>query len=164
LLTLRNSEGRTELLAISAKYGEELEATRTMQLLHIEREYWQRQGVTWLLFTPSLYAKLVATAIRVGMPFTIGQPVAAPTLIHECVALAPHLAGRSWQQCFDLISRRFSIDTLAAQCVLWQTIWSGHLPGNLARTLRVDEPLELLSCADFWHQNPIASRRTAWSH
>lgn len=164
VLTLRNQTGQAELLAVSAKYGEELTAKRTRQLLQIEREYWQRQGVSWLLLTPDLYTKAVGTAIRVGMPFTIGQPDMAPDLIRGCSALASDLEGRTWLQCCDRISHHFALDTHTAQCALWQSIWSGQLPGNLARMVRKAEPLELLSIADFWRQNPIASRRTSWPH
>ncbi|MDP9877260.1 hypothetical protein J2W25_000878 [Variovorax boronicumulans] len=164
LLTLKNQKGTTELLAVSAKYGEELDAKRTRQLLHIEREYWHRQGVTWLLLTPDLYTKSVSTAIRIGMPFTLGQPDAAPDLIRDCSALASHLDGRTWRESLDLISCRFALDTQSAQCVLWQAIWSGQLPLDLGRMVRMTEPLKLISVANFWQQNPVASRRTSWSH
>jgi hypothetical protein len=87
---------------------------------------------------------------------------AEPDLINRCSALAGDIEGRSWRQCVEMISSRFAVDTHAAQCVMWQSIWSGRLPINLSRALRLNEPLELLSLADFWQQNPIASRRTAW--
>jgi len=164
VLTLRSPTGQTELLAVSAKYCEDLTAKRTRQLLQIEREYWQRQGVSWLLLTPDLYTKAVGTAIRIGMPFTVGQPDVPPVLLNGCSALASHLEGRIWPHCCELISRHFAVDAHIAQCVLWQSIWSGQLPGNLTRMVRMAEPLELLSATDFWQQNPIASRRTAWSH
>lgn len=163
LLTLRNLAGQIELLAVSAKFSEELIAKRTRQLLEIEREYWRRQSVSWLLLTPDLYAKAVSTAIRIGMPFTIGQPDVAPDLINGCAAMASDLEGRTWLQCCDQVSRLFAVTTQTAQSALWQSIWSGRLPGSLARMARVGEPLELLSPADFWEQNPIASRRTSWS-
>lgn len=164
VLTLSSPTGQTELLAVSAKYCEDLTAKRTRQLLQIEREYWHRQGVSWLLLTPDLYSKAVSTAIRVGMPFTIGQPDVPSDLINGCSALASELEGRSWLQCCDRISRLFAVTTETAQCALWQSIWYGRLPGNLARMVRAAGPLELLSTTDFWEQNPIASRRTSWSH
>lgn len=162
VLTLRNQIGRTELLAISVKSAEEISNKRKQELLRIEREYWRRQDVFWLLLTPTLYGALTANSIRIGMPWSIGQPDADPELINRCSALADVIEGRSWRQCVELISSRFAVGTHAAQCVMWQSIWSGRLPVNLTRTLRLNEPLELLSLADFWQQNPIASRRTAW--
>jgi len=164
LLTIRNQAGQPELLAVSAKFSEEVAAKRTRQLLQIEREYWQRQGVSWLLLTPDLYTKAVSTAIRVGMPFTIGQPDVASELINDCSALASDLEGRTWLDCCDRIGRLFAVATQTAQCALWQSIWSGRLPADLARMVRAAAPLELLSPADFWQQNPIASRRTSWTH
>lgn len=164
LLTLSNSMGRSELLAISVKHADELSNKRTLELLRIEREYWRRQDVYWLLLNASLYNDLVANAIRVGMAWTVGQPDVAPELRAACAGLGKEIHGRSSRQCLELISRQLSIDIQAAQCVMWQAIWSGQLPINLSRSMRMNQPVELLSPAAFWQQNPIASRRTAWSH
>jgi TnsA endonuclease N terminal len=154
----------TDLLAISVKHADELSNKRTLELLRIEREYWRRQDVYWLLLNAALYNDLVANAIRVGMAWTVGQPDVAPELRAACAGLAKEIHGRSSRQCLELISRQLSIDIQAAQCVMWQAIWSGQLPINLSRSMRINQPLELLSPAAFWQQNPIASRRTAWSH
>lgn len=67
LLTLFNRMGRSELLAISVKHADELSDKRTLELLRIEREYWRRQDVYWLLLNSTLYNDMVANAIRVGM-------------------------------------------------------------------------------------------------
>lgn len=164
VLTLTNRLGRTELLAISIKSADELANERKLQLLRIEREYWRRQDVYWLLLTSSLYSAPVANAIRIGMPWTIGHPNVAPELTAAGSRLATEINGRPLRQCLEFIGDHLGIDTHAAQCVMWQSIWCGALPVNLSRPLRLNEPLELLSPADFWQQNPIASRRTAWSH
>ncbi|WP_168708566.1 TnsA endonuclease N-terminal domain-containing protein [Hydrogenophaga sp. PAMC20947] len=164
LLTLRNRMGRLELLAISVKSAEDLKNERKLQLLRIEREYWRHQDVFWLLLTPALYAPLVANSIRIGMPWTIGQPDVREELVSACAAMSNEIRGRTAVQFLDLMGSRLCLDSHAAQCVMWQCIWSGALPVNLSRPLRLGEPLELLSPAEFWRQNPIASRRTAWSH
>lgn len=164
LLTLRDGIGRTELLAISVKAVEDLNNERKLQLLRIEREYWRRQDVYWLLLTPALYAALAANAIRIGMPWAVGQPDVSAALQAACLAMAVDIQGRTARQFLDLMGGRLGLDTHAAQCVLWQCIWSGALPINLAKPLRLNEPLELLTPDAFWRQNPIASRRTAWSH
>ncbi|MEO6273189.1 MAG: TnsA endonuclease N-terminal domain-containing protein [Rhodoferax sp.] len=164
LLTLRNRMGRMELLAISVKSPEDLKNDRKLQLLRIEREYWRLQDVFWLLLTPALYAALVANSIRIGMPWAVGQPDVSAELVNACAAMADNARGRSARQFIDLMGARLSLDAQAAQCVMWQCIWSGQLPINLCRPLRLGEPLELMTPAEFWRQNPIASRRTAWSH
>jgi hypothetical protein len=164
LLTLRNRMGRMELLAISVKSAEDLKNERKLQLLRIECEYWRQQDVFWLLLTPALYVPLVANSIRIGMPWTIGQTDVREELVSACAAMSNEIRGRTAVQFLDLMGSRLCLDTHAAQCVMWQCIWSGALPVNLSRPLRLGEPLELLSPAEFWRQNPIASRRTAWSH
>lgn len=162
LLTLKNRIGRAEFLAISIKDADELGDERKLQLLRIEREYWRRQDVFWLLLTPNLYEPLVANAIQIGMPWAVGQPDVGGTLCAACTAMATDIPGRSLRQFLSLMAERLELDMQAAQCVMWQCIWSGALPVNLARPLRVDELLELLTPDQFWRQNPIASRRTAW--
>lgn len=74
------------------------------------------------------------------------------------------IRGSTARQFLDLMGGRLGLDLHAAQCVLWQCIWSGALPINLVKPLRLNEPLELLTPDAFWPRNPIASRRTAWSH
>lgn len=164
LLTLKNRIGRTELLAISVKGDNEITDQRKLQLLRIEREYWRRQDVFWLLLTPTLYTALVGNAIRIGMPWTVGQPDVRADVLATCSAMADDIRGRTVLQFLDLLTRKFGMDMHAAQCVMWQCIWCGGLPINLSRPLRLNEPLELLTPEEFWRQNPIASRRTAWSH
>ncbi len=164
VLTLKNGIGSTELLAISVKAVEDLRNERKLQLLRIEREYWRRQDVYWLLLTPALYATRVANSIRIGMPWTVGQSDVSAVLRAACSAMGTDIRGRTARQFLDLMGGRLGLDLHAAQCVLWQCIWSGALPINLAKPLRLNEPLELLAPDTFWRQNPIASRRTAWSH
>lgn len=164
LLTLKNSLGRTELLAISVKAATELSDQRKLQLLRIEREYWRRQDVFWLLLTPDLYTSLVANAIRIGMPWTVGQPDVASSVLAACARMVAEVHGRTVFQFLQRLVRHLGLDMHAAQCAMWQCIWSGVLPINLSRPLRLNDPLELLTPEEFWRQNPIASRRTAWSH
>lgn len=164
LLTLQNGIGRAELLAVSVKAIEDLRNERKLQLLRIEREYWRRQDVYWLLLTPALYAARVANSIRIGMPWTVGQPDVSAVLRASCLTMGTDIRGRTARQFLDLMGGRLGLDLHAARCVLWQCIWSGALPINLAKPLRLNEPLELLTPDAFWRQNPIASRRTAWSH
>lgn len=164
LLTLKNRIGRTELLAISVKAAAELNNARKLQLLRVEREYWRRQDVFWLLLTSDLYTALVANSIRIGMPWTVGQPDVSTGALAACSAMAADARGRTARHFLELLNRKLGLDTHAAQCVMWQCIWSGALPINLSRPLRLNEPLELLTVEAFWRQNPIVSRRTAWSH
>jgi len=54
VLVLR-SGGRREMVAVAFKPLDVHESPRKIQLLRLEREYWLRRGVTWLLITPKEY-------------------------------------------------------------------------------------------------------------
>lgn len=71
LLTYAAANGRTELLAVSVKHDDELKVPRTRELLAIEREYWRRQDVYWLLISPSLYTRDVAASVLAGLPWWV---------------------------------------------------------------------------------------------
>jgi len=73
LLTLQSPACGYELLAVSVKHDSELCNPRTIELLRIEREYWRRQDVFWLLVSPSLYHSAVANSMRVGMPWAVDE-------------------------------------------------------------------------------------------
>ncbi len=164
LLTVQAPQGKQELLAISVKHQDELLNRRKGELLRLEQAYWHSRKVPWLLLTPTLHDPGVAMAVRMGLPWAIGDAAVDGRLIARCAALAPDIQGRSMRQALPLIGSALALDTSAAQTVLWQSVWCAQLPLNLARPLRPDQPLELMSQDAFWRQNPIASRRSAWTH
>lgn len=164
LITMNNMVGRKELLAVSVKDSSDSLGDRKRQLLHIEREYWRKREVYWLLLTPSLYCPVVAGNVRIGMPWTIGQAMVPLDLISTVPSISHDLTGRTFADCTRHLSQVIGVDQQMALCVLWQSIWSGALPLDLSRPLRPDTSIQLLSSESFWRQNPIASRRTAWTN
>lgn len=165
-LVITRTVGRTELglLAISVKHDDDLDRTRTKQLLRIEREYWVRQQQPWLLLTPSLHHPLVATAVRYGLPWALqASKLDGRRLLASATAI-PALRGRSMRTAIRLICEALDIDPAEAQSVFWQSVWKGELPLDLSRPIRPEQPLEFLSQEAFWLQNPIVSGRSAWTH
>lgn len=164
VLTMTGNAAGPSLLAISVKHQAELTNVRKRELLRIEHEYWQRQGVPWLLLTPALHAPAVGTAIRVGMPWALGQEAVSASLIDGCSALSVRIHGLPMRHVQALVAEALDLDTWSAHAVIWQAIWCGRLPVDLRSPMRPDQPLEILPLDAFWQQNPIASRRSAWAH
>lgn len=162
LLTVATNAGSLELLAISVKADEELSNERKLQLLAIERDYWLRQDVCWLLLTPSLFAQAVAVGVRAGLPWVLGDEVGQVS-DEERHALGAIRGGSTLQSCLAQLAGKLQLDIHAAQRTFWRAVWAGILPIDLARVLRPSDTLRLLPGADFWDQNPLVSRRTAWS-
>jgi hypothetical protein len=163
LLSLAVPGGADELLAISVKHQDELTNSRKVELLELEQAYWRSRGAQWLLLTPVLHDQVVATSVRYGLPWATAAKPVDRAHIASCAELANYIHGRPMRQALPRIGAALAIDDVTAQTVLWQSVWCGELPLNLSRPLRPDQPLELISREMFWRQNPIASRRSAWT-
>lgn len=162
VLTLMSSAGRFELLAISVKHDCELSNPRTLELLRIEREYWRRQDVYWLLLSPSLYSAAVANTVRIGMPWAVDISTTSGELQEGVAACIPSLGRVSLNSIAEEVSCKLQVTKVDALHGFWQAVWSGRVPLDMSRPMRPNEPIALLSTAEFWRQNPIVSRRTAW--
>lgn len=162
LVDLHLPDGKSNFLAISVKFDDELQDARKMQLLKIEREFWVRQNIQWLLLTPNLYDKAIVSGILAGMAWATDQIDQDEHVIAHCGRLQPQMTGLTLSEIINFLMVHFCIDQHRAQQVFWQTIWTGGIPLNLVGCTRPGARLEFLSVDAFWQQNPIVSRRTAW--
>lgn len=150
-------------LAVSVKPKGGFGRRRQQELLAIEREYWLRRGVPWLLVTPDQYDIAVGRAICSGAAWVLGMPSVDQRLIEACAA---HVAGRrraTFGQLMAELPTVIGADMTHAQCTFWQTVWRGLLPIDLSFSTRPSATVQLLDLAAYWDQNPIAARRTAWT-
>lgn len=160
LITLRAPSGRSSLLAIACKFDSDLSARRTRELLSLEREYWCRRGVDWLLITPGLFDKRVALTLRRTTPWILGEK--APSAhIQEAARTVMRLSQQPYAQVIRQLSGRLGGDHLA-QSAFWQAAWAGVVPLDLRRSWRPHSSIHLLSEHEFLLLNPVASRRSAW--
>lgn len=160
LLDIQNPDGTTSRLALAFKPSNWNKRRRTVDLLNIERMYWHHRGVRWFLLTPDLHNKSISKTLSRVACWALGDP--APT---ELIDLAVAIAINDPFQPVSRLMKRLTIETDSmenAQKALWQAIWFGKLPVDLRLTWRPHLPLVHLSTEDFWKQNPIASRSSAW--
>ena len=162
LIDLQAPGDLIDFLAISVKFEDELTDPRKLELLRIEREYWRRQGIVWLLLTPQLYDRSIVAGILAGMSWATDNASVNPSMIEQCALLQHHLTGMTLSQIESVLIAHLRVDQGEAKRIFWQAIWSGRVHINLARCMRPNAMLEFLSEDAFWRQNPIASRRTAW--
>jgi hypothetical protein len=162
LLTLQRGSGVFELVAVSVKDSQELSNARKLDLLRIERAYWEHQGILWLLLTPDQFTKAVAINLRYSMPWAVDpKPYSA-----ECLEQAREIyfrhPGATSAEIVSAVARHFSYVAQDAQRALWQAVWSGRITLDLGSALRPSSLLRTISPEAFWSQNPIVSRRSAW--
>lgn len=149
------------MLALAFKPKGWDKSRRAKQLLRLEREYWLRRDVPWLLITPEQYDLRVLLTLRRIACWAIVD-AASPELRRAACDIAIANPFASVTQLLQQIERRCS-SMYMAQCALWQAVWYGDLPIRLSRGWRPHRPLEHISPEEFALQNPIASRRSSWT-
>ena len=160
LLVFKQAGLPRSMLAVAFKPIDWGGKARERELLRLEREYWVRRQVPWLLVTPTLYDQRTVLTLRRVSCWGLAEDVAAAD-----VALAAQIAeaqvSSSLTQVLHQIAER--VGTLeVAQRALWRSVWSGRLRVDLRMGWRPHAPLRHISLKAFTALNPIASRRTAW--
>lgn len=160
LMDFASEKGEPTQLAIAFKPLGWKQEKRTVELLRIEREYWLERGVEWLLITPEQYNRPVSIFLRRVACWALDDRVDPPVLnVATSLALqAPALSVT--QLLWEITTHTGSLEL--SQRALWQSVWFGLLPVKLAMGWRPHLPLRHLSQPDFWQQNPIHARRSAW--
>lgn len=161
VLVFRSSSGPLEMLAVAYKAKSQGLTKRSRQLLAIEKEYWNRRGIAWILVTPELFCESVGLTLRRAAPWGLGKTASASE-IAVAVDSAVQTRGRSLTGTLNSIARVLGEMDLA-QRAFWQGVWCGAIPMDLRTGWRPHLPVELLSQDAFMALNPIASRRTSWS-
>src|SRR5471030_87113 len=159
LLTLKTSDGKLQLLAVAVKPDSAKNKPRTQELLDIERTYWEKRGVQWLLITPELHGAMVAETLRNSAAWALGKPSSGEH-INFAAASVQRFARKSLTDTLRYLATEFQ-DMDMAQRAFWQAVWCGQIPLDLQRGWRPHEPIVLLDAASFLALNPIASRRSA---
>ena len=131
------------------------------QLLRLEREYWVRRSVPWLLITPETFERSVALTLRRIAAWSLGDHAPEEALIVAARTVREHPIDSVTRVLERLGSVLGSYEL--AQRALWQAVWNGVLPVDLRRGWRPHIPLRIVSESTFIDFNPIAARRSAWS-
>ncbi|WP_172202583.1 TnsA endonuclease N-terminal domain-containing protein [Niveibacterium sp. COAC-50] len=160
LLTVEQAPGVFAFIAVAFKYARELAAKRTKQLLQLEREYWLRRGVQWLMVTEALFDRRYAECLERVWWWALHCPVDNETL-RNTAAIICRAAGQTQLHAIKQVARRTG-DPMVAQHAFWQAIWCGAAPVDLRRGWRPHVPVHVLSVDGFRSLNPILCGRSAW--
>lgn len=160
LLILVGLSGEYEMLALSFKPKGRL-TKRAKEKLRLEREYWLRRGVEWLLITPDLYDERARLTLHRIAPWALDDE-AHPQSRAAAVAAVKECPWASFTSVLHAVTSVVGCKELA-QRAIWQAVWKGELPIDLTRGWRPHLPLTLVSPDEFANFNPILKRRSAWS-
>lgn len=148
-------------LAVSVKPDKPL-TKRQKELLSIEKAYWNRCGVNWLLFTPSLLHPQVKLNLeKIACWLTPTHPKQMLIRAAERV-LSDH--NKSLTQVLVMLANNSDANTGfdSAQRLFWQSVYYGLIPLDLRIPIRPTQRLTLISTTSYQNLNPIATGRTAW--
>lgn len=165
VVTITMPNQRPALLVVSVKAGEELEDRRTVDLLRIEREYWRRQDVSWLLVSQSTYQPAMNGTMKSAMAWAVRPEPIDDQLLIRLLKLSTEVAalqGLTLRAALNKLQADFSIDMEEAQILFWRAVWTAVIPLDLTMPVRPGAVIRLLDQEEFVRQNPVASRRTAW--
>lgn len=160
LLVRKKPDGMLWLQAVSVKPLGWEARSRDIQLLNLEKEYWNRRGVDWLLITPAQWDRRVTMTLRRIACWALTDAV-DPELSKQVVEFVQSKCTVSALETTEYLWR-LAGDIEIAKRTLWQSVWQGRLPIDLRRGWRPQEPLRMLPHETFWQQNPVASGRSAW--
>jgi len=155
-------DGRHSVLCVADKLAGDMRNKRTMQLMKLEREYWQRRNVDWLLLTPELYDRRVALTLSRTAAWALDANRSSQNDRRNCSQIAKSMQGYPLQMLWAELHLELGLDLEHAQRAFWQSVWRGETPLDLRRGWRASEPITILSAHEFLDLNPLAARRTAW--
>jgi hypothetical protein len=161
VLVFRLPESPRTALALAFKTEDYKESKRTCQLLRLEREYWVRRSVPWLLITPETFERAVALTLRRIAAWSLGDHAPEEALIVAARTVREYPIDSVTRVLERLGSVLGSYEL--AQRALWQAVWHGVLPVDLRRGWRPHTPLRIVSDRTYIEFNPIAARRSAWN-
>lgn len=143
VITLKSSTGAIRFLAISVKPSFKKLKPREIALLGLEREYWLRRGVEWLLLTADLYDPLVSDLLKGNAHHALEVSINSEMI---CLAAfeARQFSGRPLSEALTHVAKLVG-DMSMAQRAFWQAVWFGYLPLDLRRGWRPHHPLVFLS-------------------
>lgn len=160
VLVFKSANGKRHILALAYKPDGWKSKHRSCELLRLEREYWERRGIQWLLISPELSDVRVVLTLR-----RIACWALAAEVPNELKQLAAQTAIENPFDSLTTVLEKIKPSAGSmelAQNALWQAVWNGGLPIDLTRGWRPHLPLKVITPAQFAQQNPIASRRSAW--
>lgn len=157
LITLK-VENELKFIAVSCK-KKYPKSERKIDLLRIEKEYWETRNVQWLLITPELYERTYYNLLRAHKPRFIPylfDPELLTLIINRISetpcsysSLYKHLKAQGFES--SLIINTF-----------WIGFWFGEIPMDVKVVFDPLKQIKLINKEDFLNNNPIYSGRTSW--
>lgn len=160
LLTTYKSNSSYELLAVACKGSGKL-SDRDIELLHVEKVYWNKRNTPWILFDPSLYTRAFANIVLGFAPIVLKRNV--PLDIDLTLSIRERINQHSYSYT-DLFKHftKLGYEAGIFQKAFWHGYFTGVIPMEVNVIFNCMKEIKLIDRKKFLDQNPIVNRRSAW--
>lgn len=150
LVTARHPHGSKEI-AFTVKYSKDLENPRTIEKLEIERFYWARRGIDWLIITEKQIKPILVKNIKWVHSLT--------NLQHFSLHITPLVIETTASFMYEIVSRgevalrvataasdkKFSLETGTSLTIVRHLIAVKRWMVDMSHPIQPERPLRLLS-------------------
>jgi hypothetical protein len=150
LVTMRHPLGFKEV-AICVKYAHDLENSRSVEKLEIERVYWNRRGVKWLIITERQINPVLVKNIRWIHSFAdieYSQPNITPIIIENTANFMYEFICREnvpLRNATDSSDKNFSLETGTSLAIVRHLIAAKRWLVNMQKPLQPEKSLPILN-------------------
>lgn len=160
LLITLEINGVYELVAISYKPKLPTDA-RALELLSLEKAYWEARGVKWLLITYNLFGRSFLNELMQFRIFALDEDTELDIGLVERMASDISESSYSYVEFLDrYILNGFTEETVKK--AFWSCYWYGVIPVKIEGRFNPKTPMRLMDSEEFLARNPIYDGRTAW--
>lgn len=160
LLITFEINGEYKLLAVS--YKPKLPTSkRALELLQIEKGYWEARGIKWLFITYDLFGRLYSNELMRFRVFALDESIELDTVLLERMVKDIKSVTYSYVEFLNrYISEGFPAEIVKK--AFWSGHWYGIIPVTIEGSFNPLAPMRLMEPTEFLSRNPIHEGRSSW--
>lgn len=151
LVTIRHPHGIQET-AFTVKYSKDLEKTRAIEKLEIERFYWERRGINWLIITEKQINSILVRNIKWIHSFAnlkyFAQHI-TPIVIENTASFMYEIVSRgdvALRSATAASDKEFSLERGTSLTIVRHLIAAKRWTVDMSKPIQPERPLRLLTC------------------
>lgn len=149
-----------QLIAVSYKPKLPI-SKRKLDLLRIEKAYWESRGVEWLFITADLIGRSFSNLLLNFRIFALDESVELNHELMRDMMSRINAVAETYSQ-FIQHYVNLGYKSQIAKKAFWSGYWYGWIPLKVIGRFDPCAPLETMTTAEFLQLNPILNRRTSW--
>lgn len=134
---------------------------RKLDLLRIEKAYWEARGIKWLFITADLITRSFANQLQALRVFALDDNINLDYKLMQLMVSEMQSFKGSYAQ-FIQYFINLGHDNSLAKKAFWTGYWYGLIPLKITGRFNPCAPLEAMPPLEFLRMNPIFTESSAW--